>query len=56
VTTQDILEADNKKNSIPSINRWIRNIWYTSTIESFKKKEILSFVTNLEDIVLSERI
>ena len=48
-----------KQTKCPSVNEWMRKIWYTHTMEyysAFKMKEILSFVIwmNLEIIVLSE--
>ena len=49
-----------KQHKYPSINEWIKNLWYIYTVEFYtalKKKEALSFVTawmDLESIVLSE--
>ena len=44
----------------PSVNEWIKNLWYIYTMEYYpaeRKKELLSFTTawmELETIILSE--
>ena len=49
-----------KKLKCPSVNDWIKNLWYIYTMEYYaaeRKKELLHFVTTwmeLESIMLSE--
>ena len=49
-----------KQPKFPSINEWIKNIWYIYTMEFYaaeRKKKLLSFATawmELESIMLSE--
>ena len=49
-----------KQPKCPSINEWIKNLWYIYTMEYYaaeSKKELLPFVTawkELERIMLSE--
>ena len=49
-----------KQPKCPSVNEWIKNLWYICTIEyylSIKKKELLPFATawmDLETILLGE--
>ena len=49
-----------KKPECPSINEWIKKLWYTYTMEYYtaeRKKELLPFATawmELESIMLSE--
>ena len=49
-----------KQPKCPSINEWIKKLWYIYTIEYYaaeRKKELLPFVTarmELESIMLSE--
>ena len=49
-----------KKLKCPSVNDWIKNLWYIYTMEYYaaeRKKELLPFVTTwmeLESIMLSE--
>ena len=51
-----------KQLTCPSINEWIRKLWYIYTMEYYtieRKKELLPFVTawmELESIMLSEII
>ena len=49
-----------KQPKCPSVNAWIKNLWYSYTMEFYaaeRKEELLPFVTawiELESIVLSE--
>ena len=49
-----------KQPKCPSVDEWIKNLWYIYTVEHYlaiKKKELLSFATawmDLESIMLSE--
>ena len=49
-----------KKPKCPTVNEWIKKLWYIYTMEYYaaeRKKELLSFVTawmELESIMLSE--
>ena len=49
-----------KQLKCPSVNEWIKKLWYTYTMEFYtteRKKELLSFTTawmELESIMLSE--
>ena len=48
-----------KQPKCPSVNEWIRKLWYIYTMEyySVERKELLSFVTarmDLKSIMLSE--
>ena len=49
-----------KQPKCPSVNEWIKNLWYIYTMEYYtaeRKKELLSFVTawmDLESIMVSE--
>ena len=49
-----------KKPKCPSVNEWIKKLWYIYTVEYYaaeRKKELLPFTTawmELENIVLSE--
>ena len=49
-----------KQPKCPSVNEWIKKLWYIYTIEFYaaeRKKELLPFVTawmELESIMLSE--
>ena len=49
-----------KQLNCPSVNEWIRKLWYTYTMEFYvaeRKKELLPFVTawmDLESIMLSD--
>ena len=50
-----------KQPKCPSVNEWIKNLWYIYTMEyhtAERKKELLSFMTawvELESIMASER-
>ena len=48
-----------KQSKCPSVNEWIKNLWYIYTMEYYtaKRKELLPFVTvwiDLQNITLSE--
>ena len=49
-----------KQTKYPSVNEWIKNLWYPYTMEYYiaeRKKKLLLFVTTwmeLESIMLSE--
>ena len=49
-----------KQSKCPSVNEWVKKLWYIYTIEHYaaeRKKELLPFVTEwmeLESIMLSE--
>ena len=49
-----------KQSKCPSVNEWIKKLWYIYTMEYYtaeRKKELLPFVTvwmDLETIMLSE--
>ena len=49
-----------KQSKCPSVNEWIKKLWYIYTMEYYtaeRKKELLSFMTvwmELESIMLSE--
>ena len=50
-----------KQPKCPSLNEWIKNLWYICTMEYYtaEKKELLPFVTTwreLESIMLNEII
>ena len=50
-----------KQPKCPSVNEWIKKLWYISTMEYYtgeRKKELLPFATawmELESIMLSEK-
>ena len=59
-STQIIIAKCWKQPKCPSVNEWIKNLWYIYTMEYYaaeRKKELLPFVTTwmeLESIMLSE--
>ena len=60
IAAQFIVAKCWKQPKCPSVNEWIRKLWYTYTMEFYvaeRKKELLPFVTawmELESIMLSE--
>ena len=50
-----------KQSKCPSVNEWIKKLWYIYTMEYYteeRKKELLPFMTSwmeLESIMLSEK-
>ena len=46
-----------KQPKCPSVNEWIKKLWYFYTLEFYtaeRKEELLPFMTELENIMLSE--
>ena len=60
ITAQFIIAKCWKQPKYPSVNKWIKKLWYIFTMEYYtaeRKKELLPFVTawmELESIMLSE--
>ena len=60
IAAQFIIAKYWKQPKYPSVNEWIKNLWYIYTMEYYaakRKKELLPFVTEwmeLESIMLSE--
>ena len=61
IAAQFIIAKFWKQPRCPSLNEWIKKLWYTYTVEYYaaeRKKELLSFATarlELETVVLSEK-
>ena len=60
IAAQIIIVKYWKQPKCPSVNEWVKKLWYISTMEFYaaeKKKELLLFMTawmDLESIMLSE--
>ena len=60
IASQFIIAKCWKQPKCPSVNEWIKNLWYIYTMEYYaaeRKKELLPFVTTwmeLESFILSE--
>ena len=60
IAAQFIIAKYWKQPKCPSVNKWIKKLWYLYTVEYYaaeRKKELLPFVTawmELQSIMLSE--
>ena len=60
IAAQSIIAKCGKQPKCPSVNEWIKKLWYIYTMEYYaaeRRKEVLPFATawmELESIILSE--
>ena len=60
IAAQSIIAKCGKQPKCPSVNEWIKKLWYIYTMEYYaaeRRKEVLPFATawmELESIMLSE--